>query len=236
MLNARLLRQARKSVHSRLAGLRKSRLFSLKKVNRDIYMFIRAPSEQWGCYRNIALATERAFDEQPMSLPPTASGMSTSTQGIFFGLLSANQDASSLNQEAQLVTRAAADVMTISIMMLCTRVLHDVKPVADMLQVLGILAQADQLGLSSKFDECVWRTMLVSCAHSGGDVMRKSACVIFDSFRHHGAGITPDALTYGSYTRALSATRSRKVPYHITSHHVMLFPTYNSYHEICHPF
>ena len=215
VLNARLLRQARKSVHSRLAGLRKSRLFSLKKVNRDIYMFIRAPSEQWGCYRNIALATERAFDEQPSSLPPTASNMSTSTQGIFFGLLSANQDASSLNQEAQLVSRAAADIMTISIMMLCTRTLHDVKPVADMLQVLGILAQADQLGLSSKFDECVWRTMLVSCAHSGGDVMRKSACVIFDSFRHHGAGITPDALTYGSYTRALSATRSRKVPHEI---------------------
>ena len=120
-------------------------------------------------------------------------------------ILAGGQNVASLAAESQFVVSAVLEVLSISLLLLCTRTLHEAKPVSDMLQVLGILAQADNMKILQRFDETIWRTLLVACANTGGDVMRKVACVIFDTLT--ACGITPDALTYGSYTRALAATK-----------------------------
>lgn len=136
--------------------------------------------------------------------PRNSSPASHSSQNSLRALL-ANSTSASLAAESQEVVGAVLEVLSVSLLLLCTRTLHEAKPVCDMLQVLGILAQADSMGMLPMFDETVWRTLLVACASTGGDVMRKVACVIFDSLT--ACGITPDALTYGSYTRALAATK-----------------------------
>ena len=136
--------------------------------------------------------------------PRNSSPASHSSQNSLRALLAASSSAS-LAAESQEVVGAVLEVLSVSLLLLCTRTLHEAKPVCDMLQVLGILAQADSMGMLPMFDETVWRTLLVACASTGGDVMRKVACVIFDSLT--ACGITPDALTYGSYTRALAATK-----------------------------
>ena len=120
-------------------------------------------------------------------------------------ILAGSHYVASLAAESQFVVNSVLEVLSISLLLLCTRTLHEAKPVSDMLQVLGILAQADNMKILQRFDETIWRTLLVACANTGGDVMRKVACVIFDTLT--ACGITPDALTYGSYTRALAATK-----------------------------
>jgi hypothetical protein len=120
-------------------------------------------------------------------------------------MLSGSGSSSSLVAESQVVMSTVLEVLSVSLLLLCTRTLHEAKPLCDMLQVLGILAQADSMGVLPKIDETIWRTLLVACASTGGDVMRKVACVVFDTLT--ACGITPDALTYGSYTRALAATK-----------------------------
>jgi hypothetical protein len=120
-------------------------------------------------------------------------------------MLSGSGSSSSLVVESQVVMSTVLEVLSVSLLLLCTRTLHEAKPLCDMLQVLGILAQADSMGVLPKIDETIWRTLLVACASTGGDVMRKVACVVFDTLT--ACGITPDALTYGSYTRALAATK-----------------------------
>lgn len=131
----------------------------------------------------------------------------SSSSGNLRSLLSGSQSSVSLLAESQLVINAVMEVLSVSLLLLCTRTLHEAKPVSDMLQVLGILAQADHMGVLQKFDETIWRTLLVACASIGGDVVRRMACVIFDTLTV--CGITPDALTFGSYTRALAATKCK---------------------------
>lgn len=127
------------------------------------------------------------------------------SQNNLRAMLLSNGSNSCLIAESQTVMSSVLEVLSVSLLLLCTRTLHEAKPLCDMLQVLGILAQADSMGVLPKIDETIWRTLLVACASTGGDVMRKVACVVFDTLT--ACGITPDALTYGSYTRALAATK-----------------------------
>ena len=183
-------------------------LYCTNQINRNIQLFVRAPTEQWACYRSIAFTKERHINDMDSSssvhgvkaLTPTGPG-----QNNLRNLLAGNHNIASLATESQFVVSAVLEVLSISLLLLCTRTLHEAKPVSDMLQVLGILAQADHMKILQRFDETIWRTLLVACASTGGDVMRKVACVIFDTLT--ACGITPDALTYGSYTRALAATK-----------------------------
>ena len=135
----------------------------------------------------------------------SSSPISATSQNHLRAMLSGSGSSSSLVAESQTVMSTVLEVLSVSLLLLCTRTLHEAKPLCDMLQVLGILAQADSMGVLPKIDETIWRTLLVACASTGGDVMRKVACVVFDTLT--ACGITPDALTYGSYTRALAATK-----------------------------
>lgn len=135
----------------------------------------------------------------------SSSPISAPSQNHLRAMLSGSGSSSSLVVESQVVMSTVLEVLSVSLLLLCTRTLHEAKPLCDMLQVLGILAQADSMGVLPKIDETIWRTLLVACASTGGDVMRKVACVVFDTLT--ACGITPDALTYGSYTRALAATK-----------------------------
>ena len=178
------------------------------QINRNIQLFLRAPTEQWACYRSIAYTNERCLLDMDSSSSVHGTKSSSplgSSQNNFRNILVGNQGSASLAAESQHVISAVLEVLSVSLLLLCTRTLHEAKPVCDMLQVLGILAQADHMRILQRFDETIWRTLLVACASTGGDVMRKVACVIFDTLT--ACGITPDALTYGSYTRALSATK-----------------------------
>jgi hypothetical protein len=181
------------------------------QIDRNIYLFLRAPTEQWACYRSLSLhGSERSIPDSDTSTS-VRSVNSTNTvtpQNNLRSLLTGSQSSVSLVNESYLVTNAVIEVYSVSLLLLCTRTLHEAKPLCDMLQVLGILAQADHMSILHKFDETVWRALLVACAITGGDVMRKIACVIFDTLT--ACGVFPDALTYGSYTRALAATKCTK--------------------------
>ena len=172
-------------------------------------MFLRAPTEQWACYRSIASNNEKNYTELDISsfggATKAANPAGPVYQNNLRNILTGSNHSASLVAESQVVISSALEVLSVSLLLLCTRTLHEAKPICDMLQVLGILAQADSMGVLPKFDETIWRTLLVACANTGGDVMRKVACVIFDTLT--ASGITPDALTYGSYTRALAATK-----------------------------
>lgn len=172
-------------------------------------MFLRAPTEQWACYRSIAGNNEKNYTELDISsfggAAKAVNPAGPVYQNNFRNILTGSNHSASLLSESQVVVSSALEVLSVSLLLLCTRTLHEAKPICDMLQVLGILAQADSMGVLPKFDETIWRTLLVACANTGGDVMRKVACVIFDTLT--ASGITPDALTYGSYTRALAATK-----------------------------
>jgi hypothetical protein len=172
-------------------------------------LFLRAPTEQWACYRSIASNNEKNNTELDISSFGGATKAGNPAGPVYQNnlrnILSGSNHSASLVTESQVVISSALEVLSVSLLLLCTRTLHEAKPICDMLQVLGILAQADSMGVLPKFDETIWRTLLVACANTGGDVMRKVACVIFDTLT--ASGITPDALTYGSYTRALAATK-----------------------------
>ena len=182
---------------------------TILQINRNIQLFLRAPTEQWACYRSISSNNEKSTTELDISsfggATKTLSPAGPVYQNNFRNILIGSNHSTSLVAESQLVAGTALEVLSVSLLLLCTRTLHEAKPICDMLQVLGILAQADSMGVLPKFDETIWRTLLVACANTGGDVMRKVACVIFDTLT--ASGITPDALTYGSYTRALAATK-----------------------------
>ena len=92
-----------------------------------------------------------------------------SSQNNFRNILVGNQGSASLAAESQHVISAVLEVLSVSLLLLCTRTLHEAKPVCDMLQVLGILAQADHMRILQRFDETIWRTLLVACASTGGD-------------------------------------------------------------------
>ena len=89
--------------------------------------------------------------------------------------------------------------------MLCVRVLKKMRPVNDILQIFGILAQYEQMNLIALIDESVWRSILVACTNCGGNFMRGASCVIYELMKE--INIVPDALTYGQYIRAMSAIK-----------------------------
>ena len=98
------------------------------------------------------------------------------------------------------------DIASTSILMLSVRVIKKCRPVNDILQIFGIIADYDCMGMLSLVDESIWRAVLVACTKCGGDFMRGASCVIFETMKD--INIVPDAVTYGQYIRAISAVKS----------------------------
>jgi hypothetical protein len=112
-------------------------------------------------------------------------------------------------EEVSAIFSAALDLASISITLLATRVLRLSKPTADVMQMLGVMAQIESWGLLHLLDECIWRSILIACAAGGGDLMRKVACVVFEGVS---SIANPDAITYGQYIQALAAKKVNVSP------------------------
>eukprot|EP01034_Spumella_vulgaris_P022474 gene22474-28602_t len=112
-------------------------------------------------------------------------------------------------EEVSAIISAVLDLASISVTLLATRVLRLSKPTADVMQMLGVVAQVESWGLLHVLDECIWRSILISCAAGGGDLMRKVACVVFEGVS---SIANPDALTYGQYIQALGAKKVNTPP------------------------
>jgi hypothetical protein len=93
--------------------------------------------------------------------------------------------------------------------MLTLRVLNKIKPVSDILQILGIISQLECSNIHLYLNENIWRAILICCSITGGDVMRRVSVIIRDcllSLHFH-----LDALTYGQYIKANHSTKI-KIP------------------------
>jgi hypothetical protein len=104
---------------------------------------------------------------------------------------------------------ALLDIASISITMLTLRVLNKLKPVSDILQILGIISQLECSNIHIYLNENIWRAILICCSVTGGDVMRRVSVIIRDcllSLHFH-----LDALTYGQYIKANHSTKI-KIP------------------------
>lgn len=100
------------------------------------------------------------------------------------------------------------DVLSMALLLLQMRVINQSKPTSDILQILGLLAQLEDLNLLSYLEENVWRGILTCVGTAGGDFMRRVSCVIYNIMEAYGK--TPDALTFGAYMKALSSTKMSK--------------------------
>ena len=49
------------------------------------------------------------------------------------------------------------DIVSVSLVALCLRVLSNNKPTSDILQMMGIIAQLEDMKLVPYVDECIWR-------------------------------------------------------------------------------
>jgi hypothetical protein len=82
-----------------------------------------------------------------------------------------------------------------------------VKPVSDMLQILGLLAQLESISAIDYLDESVWRGIFVVCAACGGDFMRRVACIVYEASVD--CRLALSGATFGQYQRALMAVKKQ---------------------------
>lgn len=101
---------------------------------------------------------------------------------------------------------AIMDITSISMTMLVVRILNNIKPSNDMLQLLGIIAQIERVNLLPSLNETVWRSILIACEAVGGHIMRRIAYVIFQCMESV-RGVSANAITYGRYVQALGAKK-----------------------------
>lgn len=92
-----------------------------------------------------------------------------------------------------------------SLILLGLRVSKKVRPVSDILQICGILAQYESMGILSLIDESVWRNILIGCATCGGDFMRGMSSVVCRAMDE--VNVRLDAISYGQYVRSMSALK-----------------------------
>ena len=171
-LDEKNINAAKNAIHNNLKTVREGIVYALEKVDRNIRMLTRSPSDRMS-YR----LSGRLLKEINI--------MANKERRVSFGL--------------------TTDIASLSLIMLCVRVLKKTRPVNDVLQIFGILAQYENMSLISLIDESVWRGILVACTSCGGDFMRGASCVIYELMKE--INIVPDALTYGQYIRAMSAVK-----------------------------
>jgi hypothetical protein len=113
-----------------------------------------------------------------------------------------------LRAEILAVAATIVDLVSTSILLLSCRVLRKEKPVGDVLQSIGLLAQVEDLGSLMLLDDSIWRALYVASAIAGGPMMRQIAWVLNSRMRLLAKG--KDCLTDGQFTRAATAIRMNK--------------------------
>lgn len=100
------------------------------------------------------------------------------------------------------VDRQVVSVASASINMLSLRMAKLIRPIGDILQILGIMAQIGRFGLFPLFCESVWRSVFNACSKCGGFLMRRVSLIIYTVLGR--SGVKLDAITYGLYVKAMS--------------------------------
>ena len=102
------------------------------------------------------------------------------------------------NPDEQFVALAS-----IAINMLCLRIVQLVKPMSDLFQVLGLLSQIGKLGLFHLIEESLWLSIFIACKKTGGYIMRRISCVLFEVLL--ATGVSLDAVCYGQYVQSMAS-------------------------------
>lgn len=97
-------------------------------------------------------------------------------------------------------------LVSLSINMLVLRMTKLLRPVGDLLQILGLIAQAGRLDVFHLIPESTWRILWLGCRKCGGHLMRRVSNVIFEVLQI--AGIELDAISAGQYVQAMTKTNS----------------------------
>lgn len=108
-----------------------------------------------------------------------------------------------VNKLSESILSAVLECISVSIALLCLRVTMSLKPIDDLMQILGIIAQVECIGLGGKITETTWRSILVACGSCGGDIARRISALVFKSMQQY--NISPNALTYGQYIKSIGA-------------------------------
>lgn len=181
-LDSNLLATNGEISHPKIADLIQERAFEINKINPLIRLLIRSPSE-------------RLTAENVTKLRQINVNAFTSVDPATF----------KIHKDITTALSALLDISSLSVTMLTLRIVNQVKPVNDILQILGILSQIEYSGIHFYIHENIWRSVLVGCSTTGGDVMRRISVVIRDcllSLQFH-----LDALTYGQFIKANQAAK-----------------------------
>jgi len=180
--DSNLLETANKGVHKMVRSLRKARTFAVEKVSPDLWILCRSPAERLSfCYSGALISFPRP---QPM----TGAGL--------------------LSPEANAVISSILDAYQSAVCRLCVRSLHKENPLADVLQILGIFAQIERIGLIEYVDELTWRAAILVCANIGGEFPRRISYALYGALKVYRSG--GDCLSAGQYMRAIAADKEKK--------------------------
>ena len=97
-------------------------------------------------------------------------------------------------------------LVSLSLNMLVLRMIKLLRPVGDLLQILGIIAQVGRLDVFHLIPQSTWRALWLGCRKCGGYLMRRVSNVIFEVLQI--AGVELDAITAGQYVQAMTKTVS----------------------------
>jgi hypothetical protein len=193
ILDKELINSAHEFLHRRIKELRKERLFMLNKVNALVKLLVRNPAER--LFSDINSSHQHQLQQQSQyNFGGMLSSSTTSTASL------APKNHVSMSMMSAILTTMSTVITTLSL-----RVKNGTRPLADMLQILGMLAIIDCWGLSDHISETTWRSVLVACGAYGGDSMRRISALVFKTMQS--TGLVPNALTYGQYTKAITAKR-----------------------------
>lgn len=164
------------AVHPRVKEIQAARILTLNQLNPSLYRMIRSPAERLASVGN-HLGKAKDHDKQ-------------------------------LHVSAEVAPMLAAmmDIASVSMLLITLRILNNVKPNSDILQLLGIIAELEQVGMLPSLNESIWRSLMVGCGAVGGTIMRRIVYVLFQCMESVRAK-SANALTYGRYVQALNAKK-----------------------------
>jgi hypothetical protein len=175
-LNQELLKDANEYAHSKLPDLITERAFAINKIDPIYRLLIRSPSERLTAENVAKLRSSNLLNDKNL-----------------------------IHKDITTSLSALLDIASLSISMLSIRVMNKIKPINDLLQILGIVSQIEYSGIQFYLSENIWRAILVCCSVTGGDVSRRISVLIRDALLS--MNIHFDALTYGQYIKANHAAK-----------------------------
>jgi hypothetical protein len=175
-LDKELLKLENDYSHPKLPDLITERGFAINKIDPIYRLLVRSPSERLTAENVAKLRTTNLIN-----------------------------DPNKIHKDITTSLSALLDIASLSMTMLTLRVMNKIKPVSDVLQILGILCQIEYADMQFFLSENIWRAILICCSTTGGDIMRRISVIIRDILQS--MHIHFDALTYGQYIKANHAAK-----------------------------